>query len=171
MEILTGEQEASAAGFGVLSAIPDADGVVGDLGGGSLELVRVAGVAKCLIAYRFPLGVLRIAKIRDGKGSLDRYVAKALQKAGWACKGKGLPLYLVGGSWRSLARLDMHLTGYPLPVIHQYEMSADTVARLGRTISHVGQGQAARGAEPVEWARADARRCGGGAWRAAAASR
>ncbi|HJO67580.1 MAG TPA: Ppx/GppA family phosphatase, partial [Sphingomonas sanguinis] len=38
VELLSGEQEAKAAGEGVLSAIPDADGIVGDLGGGSLEL-------------------------------------------------------------------------------------------------------------------------------------
>ncbi|WP_066806049.1 Ppx/GppA family phosphatase [Sphingomonas asaccharolytica] len=140
VELLSGEQEATAAGMGVLSAIPDADGIVGDLGGGSLELVRVK---KGEIRDRasFPLGVLRIAALRaKGKGAIDRRVAKLVDQAGWSSKGKGLPLYLVGGSWRSLARLDMNLRRYPLPVIQHYAMSPATIGRLVRSVSHSGKG-------------------------------
>jgi exopolyphosphatase/guanosine-5'-triphosphate,3'-diphosphate pyrophosphatase len=137
VELLSGEQEAIAAGLGVLSAIPDADGIVGDLGGGSLELVRVSG-GKVRERVSFPLGVLRIGATRaKGQGALERLVFKALKEAGWCGKGAGLPLYLVGGSWRGLARLDMHLNNYPLPVIHQYSMAPAAIARMGRTISHV----------------------------------
>jgi exopolyphosphatase/guanosine-5'-triphosphate,3'-diphosphate pyrophosphatase len=137
VEVLSGEDEASAAGQGVLSAIPDADGIVGDLGGGSLELVRiVAGTVTDRVS--FPLGVLRLGAIRTkGKGMLDRRVERYLAEAGWTGRGKGLPLYMVGGSWRALARLDMTLTGYPLPVIHGYAMTADAVARLGRSLGHI----------------------------------
>ncbi|WP_294294772.1 Ppx/GppA family phosphatase [uncultured Sphingomonas sp.] len=137
VDVLTGEEEATAAGMGVLSANPDADGIVGDLGGGSLELVRiVAGTVTDRVS--FPLGVLRLAAIRaKGKSSLDRRVAALLADTGWAGRGKGLPLYMVGGSWRALAKLDMELNGYPLPVIHGYAMSGDEVARLGRSLSHL----------------------------------
>ncbi|MFA5965566.1 MAG: Ppx/GppA family phosphatase [Sphingomonas sp.] len=136
VELLSGEQEALAAGQGVLSAIPDADGIVGDLGGGSLELIRVwEGRVQDRIS--FPFGVLRVAGLRKGQGALERQVAKALKAAGWEGRGAGLPLYLVGGSWRALARLDMHLNDYPLPVIHQYALARHEIARLGRTISHV----------------------------------
>lgn len=140
VELLSGEQEANAAGMGVLSAIPDADGIVGDLGGGSLELVRVKkGEIRDRVS--FPLGVLRIAALRaKGKGTIDRRVAKLIEQAGWSGKGKGLPLYLVGGSWRSLARLDMNLRRYPLPVIQQYAMSPTTIGRLVRSVSHSGKG-------------------------------
>ncbi|MBN8807378.1 MAG: Ppx/GppA family phosphatase [Sphingomonas sp.] len=140
VELMSGEKEAIAAGMGVLSAIPEADGIVGDLGGGSLELVRVKkGELRDRVS--FPLGVLRVAALRQkGKGAIDRRVAKLLDQSGWAGKGKGLPLYLVGGSWRSLARLDMHATRYPLPIIQQYAMTPDTIARLVRTVSHVGKG-------------------------------
>jgi len=140
VELLSGEQEATAAGMGVLSAIPDADGIVGDLGGGSLELVRVKkGEIRDRVS--FPLGVLRIAALRaKGKGMIDRRVAKLIDQAGWSGKGKGLPLYLVGGSWRSLARLDMNLRHYPLPVIQQYAMSPTTIGRLVRSVSHSGKG-------------------------------
>ncbi|UZK69983.1 Ppx/GppA family phosphatase [Sphingomonas sp. S1-29] len=141
VEILSGEEEAMAAGHGVLSAIPDADGIVGDLGGGSLELVRVRG-GTIHERVSFPLGVLRIGALRDqGKGVLDRNIAQHLRESGWTGKGVDLPLYLVGGSWRALARLDMYRTGYPLPVIHGYTMSADTIARIIRTLGHLSKGK------------------------------
>ncbi len=135
VELLSGEEEAQAAGNGVLSAIPDADGIVGDLGGGSLELVRVKG-GKPGERVSFPLGVLRIAAIRDRRpGELDRVVQRLVADAGWVGRGRGLPFYLVGGSWRALARLDMHLTGYPLPIAHGYAMGLDRIAELHRIIA------------------------------------
>jgi exopolyphosphatase / guanosine-5'-triphosphate,3'-diphosphate pyrophosphatase len=138
VELLSGEQEATASGMGVLSGIPDADGIVGDLGGGSLELVRVvAGAITDRVS--FPLGVLRLQALRDGTGRLSRTVARMLAEAGWSGRGKDLPLYLVGGSWRALARLDMDVIGYPLPIIHQYAMSGETITRLGRTLAHVSK--------------------------------
>jgi exopolyphosphatase/guanosine-5'-triphosphate,3'-diphosphate pyrophosphatase len=140
VELLSGEEEAIGAGYGVLSAIPDANGIVGDLGGGSLELIRVkAGAVQDRVS--FPLGVLRVAAIRSkGPGALQRRVTKLIDESGWAGRGAGLPLYLVGGSWRSMARLDMHLGEYPLPVIHQYAMPRGAITRMGRTIAQVNKG-------------------------------
>jgi exopolyphosphatase / guanosine-5'-triphosphate,3'-diphosphate pyrophosphatase len=57
--VLSGEEEGKRAGQGVLSAIPDADGIVGDLGGGSLELVDVAA-GRVGRRASLPLGVLRL---------------------------------------------------------------------------------------------------------------
>lgn len=141
VELLSGEQEALGAGLGVLSAIPLADGIVGDLGGGSLELVRVSN-GEVHDRASFPLGVLRLGAMRSkGLRSFDRRVGSMIEQAGWTGKGVGLPLYLVGGSWRALARLDMHVTGYPLPVLHQYEMAPAAITRNGRTLSHIAKGK------------------------------
>lgn len=137
VELLSGEQEAEAAGFGVISGIPEADGIVGDLGGGSLELVRVrdGGIHDRL---SLPLGALRIAAIRaKGKNALTALVRKELGKRDWIASSQNLPFYLVGGSWRSLARLDMSITGYPLPIVHHYEMAPDSAGRLVRTLAHI----------------------------------
>ena len=139
VELLSGEQEAGAAGHGVISAFPEADGIVGDLGGGSLELVRVVGGT---IADRvsFPLGVLRIPELRARRGkAFEQRVVQLIGEAGWTGRGSSLPLYMVGGSWRALARLDMTMAHYPLPVIHGYSLDIDAVARLGRTIAHLSK--------------------------------
>src|SRR3546814_5301685 len=65
IRLLSGEEEAEAAGHGVLSAIPDAHGIAVDLGGGSLELAEVSDgrVGRCA---SFPLGVLRLPALRRG---------------------------------------------------------------------------------------------------------
>lgn len=139
VELLSGEQEAKGAGEGVLSAIPEADGIVGDLGGGSLELVRVRG-GQVGDRVSFPLGVLRIPALREkGSKAFERHIARLVDEAGWEGAGRGLPFYLVGGSWRALARLDMGLAEYPLPIIHHYALTPTDVARLGRTIPHLSK--------------------------------
>ncbi len=139
VELLSGEQEALAAGSGVLSAMPEADGIVGDLGGGSLELVRVQR-GRLGERVSFPLGVLRIPGLRaKGQPMFEKLVARMIADAGWAGAGRELPLYLVGGSWRALARLDMELSSYPLPIIQHYAMTADTIANLGRVIGQMSK--------------------------------
>jgi len=125
--ILSGEEEAQLSGLGVISAIPRANGIVADLGGGSLELIGVArGAAGDGVSL--PIGVLRVAgasvgdlarTIRDGvKGSLLRNAAR------------GHGLYLVGGSFRALALLDMKTLGHPLPIVHHHRIMADRIADL-----------------------------------------
>lgn len=130
VEVMSGEQEALAAGLGVLSGIPDANGIVGDMGGGSLELARIAG-GEVHERASFPLGVLRVAPVRaKGKGALNRFVARALATTGWSNAGVGMPFYMVGGTWRALARLHMQLSLYPLPLVQGYAMSAETIDEL-----------------------------------------
>jgi len=134
VELLTGEEEGIASAFGLLSGMPDADGIMGDLGGGSLELVRVRA-GRTERAVSLPLGVLRVAEIRrKDKGALGRRFEALLKEHGFADVEKGLPFYMIGGSWRALARLDMSLTRYPLPIIHHYEMAPVRAAALQRWI-------------------------------------
>src|SRR3546814_12013073 len=77
VELLTGGQEAVAAAHGVLSGIPGADGIVGDLGGGSLELARIRdGAVHETISL--PLGVLRLPQISaTGPAVLARKLGRA----------------------------------------------------------------------------------------------
>ena len=137
VELLSGIEEATASGQGVLSAFPLANGIVGDLGGGSLELVRIRD-GQVSNPISLPLGVLRLPALRaKGRGALSRYLARALDRAGWSQIDRDLPFYLVGGSWRALARLHMHLTDYPLPVLHNYAMPPQAALRLVRALARM----------------------------------
>ncbi len=141
VEVLSGDEEAVAAGYGVISAIPEADGIVGDLGGGSLELIRVKdGLVHERVSL--PLGVLRLrAVIARGQDALEKHIADVLQGVGWDSAPAGLPLYLVGGSWRTLARFHMRMSDYPLPVLHNYEMPVSACAEIMSNLARVGPQQ------------------------------
>ena len=137
IEVIDGETEARGAALGVIAGIPDADGVVGDLGGGSLELIRVAG-GEAHDRISLPIGALRLEAVRKrSTRALGPFIKSALDQVGWVAKGQGKPFYMVGGSWRALAQLHMSLTDWPLPVIHQYTMDKAAPDRLVRTLARL----------------------------------
>ncbi len=130
--VLSGEQEAEAAALGVICGIPDADGIIGDLGGGSLEL---ASVAAGLVAggASTPFGVLRVSE-QDRAIALAKRMSKLIGAPAWLDAASGRDFYMVGGSWRALARLDMQLTGHPLKVLHQYVIDPARLPHLLRML-------------------------------------
>jgi exopolyphosphatase / guanosine-5'-triphosphate,3'-diphosphate pyrophosphatase len=137
IRLLSGEEEAEAAGYGVVSAIPDAHGIAVDLGGGSLELAEVAN-GQVGRRASFPLGVLRLPALRkQGQQQFERAVRKMLRAAGWPDGMTGLPLYLVGGSWRALSRLDLELTHDPLAVLDQHSLPRSALRRLVRATNRL----------------------------------
>ena len=132
-EVLSAEEEARLAGEGVLSGIPEADGIVGDLGGGSLELVPVAsGGASAGIST--PLGVLRAQVDADGERAARKTLKAALKKSAIREQARDRPFYMVGGSWRALARIDMIATDFPLPITHQYRMKPGRAKELRKLV-------------------------------------
>ena len=132
--VLSGDEEAYFAGMGVLAAFPGAKGWVGDLGGGSLEIARLGkGVVKQGVSL--PLGVLRAKPILEkGSGALAKRFTKYLERSGLEIQDKPQPLYLVGGSWRSLARIDMETGGWPLRVVHHYEIAPGRAIELAEKV-------------------------------------
>ncbi len=122
IHVLSGQQEAELAAKGILMGFRSPDGVAGDLGGGSLELVDIAGAAMRQAAT-LPLGGLRLLDASAGR--LDRAVDLAdrhIVGVPWLGKGRGRSFYAVGGTWRAIARLHMEETDYPLHVMHGYAM-------------------------------------------------
>ena len=134
--ILGPEEEAWYAGEGVLSAIPDADGIVGDLGGGSLELVEVGG-GLAGRGMSLPLGVLRVRAGDGGKKAAAAILRKALRKSPLRDRARGRTLYLVGGSWRALARVDMLSRRFPLPITHGYSLGPDRLGKLRKLAANL----------------------------------
>ena len=131
--LLSAEEEAWLAGEGVLSAIPDADGIVADLGGGSLELVEVGdGLAGRGISL--PLGVLRVDSEKSGERQSAALLRKALKRSGLGARSESRTLYLVGGSWRALARIDMMACNYPLPITHNYCLTPQRARKLRKML-------------------------------------
>lgn len=124
IRVLSGEEEARYAALGVLAGIPDADGVAGDLGGSSLELVRLAG-GKVERGVTLPLGPFSFAE--EGEFDADRLREAIAKRLKPAADFRADTLYAVGGAWRTLAQVHMEMNAYPLRIVHQYAMNADEV--------------------------------------------
>jgi exopolyphosphatase/guanosine-5'-triphosphate,3'-diphosphate pyrophosphatase len=137
--VLPGDEEGRLAGLGVVSGIPDADGIVGDLGGGSLELVEVAG-GRPGRAASLPFGILRLEALdRRADDAFMRKVAKAVTAVGFAEAARGRAFYMVGGSWRALGQFDMALADHPLPIAHQHALAPARAGALRAALRRIGR--------------------------------
>jgi exopolyphosphatase/guanosine-5'-triphosphate,3'-diphosphate pyrophosphatase len=137
IDVLSGKEEARFSAMGVMAGISNADGLVGDLGGGSLELVDIAG-GRIREGVTLPLGPLRLIDMSSNSMAKAReIVGKYFEQSGVVAALKGRSLYAVGGTWRNLARLHMSQTGYPLHVLHQYQVAREQVRSLADVVSHL----------------------------------
>jgi exopolyphosphatase/guanosine-5'-triphosphate,3'-diphosphate pyrophosphatase len=135
VDVLSGADEARLTALGILSGIHSPDGVAGDLGGGSLEVVDIKG-QKFGAGETFPLGGLRLEEASDrSMKKAEKMVAEALSDSKVLSKGEKRPFYAIGGTWRSLARLHMRQTGYPLHVMHEYSIEPDEASDFCRMVT------------------------------------
>ncbi|WP_425997326.1 Ppx/GppA family phosphatase [Caulobacter sp. DWR1-3-2b1] len=134
VRVLTGEEEARYAALGVLAGAPHATGVVGDLGGASLELIRLESTGAG-IGVTLPLGPFSLG-LSEGFDAehVRRLCAQRLAPVASAFRTDSF--HAVGGAWRNLALLHMRLSGYPLHVVHQYEITASEALDAARLVSH-----------------------------------
>jgi exopolyphosphatase / guanosine-5'-triphosphate,3'-diphosphate pyrophosphatase len=136
IEILTGPREAYLSALGVVSGIHKPDGIVGDLGGGSLELIDVHG-NRVRRGVTLPLGSLALQDTaQKSLKRAERIVKTDLDGVALLKAGRGRTFYAVGGTWRALARIHIIQSGYPLRVMHGYSIPAadalDFAQRLRR---------------------------------------
>jgi exopolyphosphatase/guanosine-5'-triphosphate,3'-diphosphate pyrophosphatase len=128
--VLDGEEEARLSALGVLSGLPDARGIAGDLGGGSVELTEIAA-GEVGRGISLPLGPLRLADATGGDLDKARQaIDRELEQVAWLERSSGSDLFLVGGAWRALARVMMARSDYPLHIIHGYGLKAGAAAAL-----------------------------------------
>ncbi|MBI1779083.1 MAG: Ppx/GppA family phosphatase [Proteobacteria bacterium] len=158
VRVISGEEEARLSALGVLSAIPDADGVMGDLGGASLELVDL-GHGRTRDQVTLPLGPLRLVDLAgNSRKRAHRLVDAYLGRLRWLNDLDGREFYAVGGAWRSLARVHMAHCEYPLRVIHHYAIErreAETFLRSMPRLAKSGWRDipgVSRRLESLEWA-------------------
>jgi len=133
--VIDGEEEARLSAQGVLLGWPTANGLVCDIGGSSMELAEVAEgrVGRRLTS---PLGPLKLSNVKGGKKGLKKHISGILDDLHSQIPVEGKRLFLVGGSWRAIARIDMLRRGYPLTVLHEYRMTPKSVMETVKWINN-----------------------------------
>lgn len=153
VQVLTGEQEAHFAALGAVAGIPGFTGIVGDLGGGSLELSSISE-GNDTNGESFEIGVIRLQD--DSNGSPTRAAAIArerLLKSSLAGTTKGASFAAIGGTWRSLAKLHQIVRNYPLHMVQHYVVPAAEMIQFCQAIIGAGSTKAYGGAEHVSSSR------------------
>lgn len=134
VHVIDGPEEARLSAQGVLLGWPGSYGLVCDIGGASMELaeIRDGRVGKCVTSS---LGPLKLQSMKGGAKARKAYAKEVINDL---CEQMGEQkdrLFLVGGSWRAIARIDMHRRGYPLHVLHEYRMTAKSVRETVKFIA------------------------------------
>ena len=132
--VVDGREEARLSAQGVLLGWPDAQGIICDIGGSSMEMA-VVREGKVGPRETSDLGPLKIQGC-DSKKARRAAIEAGLDKLAATVPPDCGRLYLVGGSWRAIARLDMLRRDYPLHILHEYRMDP---VELNRTIEWIGE--------------------------------
>ena len=154
IEILSGPREAKLSALGVVSGIHKPDGIVGDLGGGSLELIDVRG-HQVRGGITLPLGSLALQDLaHKSLKRAERIVRSELSEVPRLRAGRGRTFYAVGGTWRALARIHIVQSGYPMKVMHGYSIPAQDALDFAQRLRRLAAADMLANIEAV----ADARR-------------
>lgn len=121
--LLSGEEEAYYAALGILSEYPKADGIIGDLGGSSLELSWVEK-GKVEKMHSLGFGHLTFQEISANRKEIKNFINQGLLTVPWVNRDRTPSLYLTGGAWRTIGRLHMSLDQYPIENVHHYKMKS-----------------------------------------------
>ncbi|CUH85884.1 Ppx/GppA family phosphatase [Thalassovita mediterranea] len=126
VHVIDGEEEARLSAQGVLLGWPGAYGLICDIGGSSLELAEIndGKVGKRVTSS---LGPLKLRDVKGGKKGRKAHIAAVMEDLAQEMGPQPNRLFLVGGSWRAIAKIDMVRRGYPLHVLHEYRMNAKSV--------------------------------------------
>ncbi len=139
MRVLSGDEEASMSALGVASASPHASGIVGDLGGGSLELIAIED-GRVLQQTSLPIGPLRLIERTGGRlEDASQAIDASLSSVSWLDVMRDREFYAVGGGWRAIARLHMGQHDYPLQVVHGFHLQRREARDFTAMLEHLGR--------------------------------
>lgn len=144
IRVIGGEEEARLSAHGVLMnglgvEASGHSGIIGDYGGGSLELIVVEkGSVRHKVS--FPMGAHRLQVI-EGTPARIRAVDAMLKTAPFLKQSTGMDFYAMGGAWRSIGKAHLGVTKHPLPVLDHYAVEGGQAAAFAEMISKQSMAQ------------------------------
>lgn len=124
--VIDGQEEARLSAQGVLLGWPKAKGLICDIGGSSMELAQLKD-GRVGQRVTSALGPLKLRDLHGGPDAIKAEINTTMARLAEAMGTDHKRVYLVGGSWRAIARLDMERRGYPMTVLHEYRMTTDSI--------------------------------------------
>lgn len=118
IRIVEGDEEARLSAMGVMMNGMCRNGIIGDFGGGSLELIQIDN-GKVLHKTSLPLGSHRLEAAGTRAQQID-LIEKSLDSVSFLQNAQGLDFYALGGSWRSIAKMHMRMMNHPIDILDHY---------------------------------------------------
>lgn len=139
VEVLDGQKEALLSANALQRGLHVEDGVIADLGGGSLELAALRhGKVKEMVSL--PLGTMRLqARLSGDMTKMTTEISAALDDVDWLHKYTGKTLFPIGGAWRAFARLKIKDSDYPLDIIHGYTTPVDAALETATLLTGLSE--------------------------------
>ncbi len=142
VRIIDGDEEARYGFLGAVCCLPAEDGVVLDVGGGSVQVVQFEGRRE-VRAWSLPLGSLRLSDrflFTDPPTSAESRalvdcVHRTLAEAGVPQLGPTAQVVGTGGTIRNLAKIDRQSRSYPIPRLHGYVLTAEALREVAALLS------------------------------------
>ncbi|HYF92524.1 MAG TPA: Ppx/GppA phosphatase family protein [Symbiobacteriaceae bacterium] len=139
--IISEAEESELAFLGALNTLDEQEGLLIDMGGASTELVRFAG-RRPVVGTSLPYGAVNLTErfVPGGQGGADAYatlnlfLSELLATVPCVRSARQLPLIGVGGTVRTIARIDRKARSYPLDVLHNYRLSPESVEAVYRLV-------------------------------------
>jgi len=130
LHIMSGKAEAYASYIGVINTLNVKDGIIFDLGGGSTELVLFRD-RTIVDSVSLPLGCVNLTTMFNTRdempptvfSDISYLVTSRLEKHAWL-KDASLPLIGVGGTARTIAKIEQKKSKYPASKIHNFQLTA-----------------------------------------------
>lgn len=135
IHVIEGGEEARLSALGVTGGGLCQNGIIGDLGGGSLELIEIEN-GKIKNRISLPLGTQRIMA-EKGVAAQVKLIAQHLDGVSFLKNGggKGREFCALGGAWRTLARLHIKVEQWPVPVIDHHKIEGGAALEFVGDIS------------------------------------
>lgn len=137
IRVLSGEEEAYYDYFSTMNSMSEKDALIMDIGGASTEFILVKN-RQLLHSISLPFGAItltehfKINNVLDKaqEEELNEFLLDYIENIEWLNEAKGLNLIGIGGSIRTLAKIDRKAIDYPLTLIHNYSMKGQNVTAI-----------------------------------------
>lgn len=137
IRVLSGNEEAYYAFFGVINSLDLEEGLIMDIGGGSTELILVRN-RKLIESVSLPFGSIDLANrfhlyddVKDKQINAVRdFLVEKYSEIQWLSHVKNIPLIGVGGTIRNISKIHKKMNNYPLKIMHNYRMLSTSVYHI-----------------------------------------
>lgn len=137
ISVLSGEEEAYYDYFSTMNSMNEKNVLIMDIGGASTEFILVKN-RELIHSISLPFGAITLTEHFKINNALDKnqeealieFISDYINSIEWLNEAKGLNLIGIGGSIRTLGKIERKAIDYPLNLIHNFSMKGQNLTAI-----------------------------------------